>query len=129
MHMHIFMHMHIVMHMHICYAYSYFYAYAYFDAMMILYKQVGFLLLFTHKEKGECQLKLCFDVTARDDYCVLLHPRIISQFSLQHCHFIDEPLTLEDTSEFQAHKIVLSLGSDQGQFIFLDCFFDMFTFC
>ena len=69
------------------------------------------------------------NVTARDDYCVLLGPRIISEFSSQHCHFIDVPLTLEDTSEFQAHKIVLSLVSDHGQFIFLDCFFDIITFC
>jgi hypothetical protein len=39
-------------------------------------------------------------------------------------NFIDVPLTLEDTSEFQAHKIVLSQVSDHGQLIFLDCFFD-----
>ena len=75
-------------------------------------------MLFTHEQKGGCQLKLCLDVTARDDYCVLLGPRIISEFSPQHCHFIDVPLTLEDTSEGQAHKIFLSLVSDYEQLFF-----------
>ena len=51
-----------------------------------------------------------------------LGPRIISELSSHHCHFIDVPLTLEDTSKIQAHKIILSLVSDYGQFLFLDCF-------
>ena len=42
--------------------------------------------------------------------------RIISKLYLKHCHFIDVPLTLEDPLEFQAHKIVLSLVSDNGFF-------------
>ena len=73
--------------------------------------------------------EVSLNVTARDDYCVLLGPRIISEISLQHGHFIDVPLTIEDTPEFQPHKIVLSLISDHGQLFFLDCFFDITTFC
>ena len=72
---------------------------------------------------------LCLDVTAKDYYCVLFGPRIILKFSLQHCNFIDVPLTLEDTLEFQANKIGLSQVSDHEQLIFLDCFFDIITFC
>ena len=80
--------------------------------------------------KGGCQLKLCLDVIVRDNHCVLLGPRIISEFSLQHCHFINVPRTLEDTSEFQAKKIVFfPLFSDHGQLFFLDFFFDIITFC
>ena len=84
MHLHIFMHMHIVMHMHIYMNMQFFMHMHIFMRWCFSYKQVGFLLLFTHKQKGGCQLKLCLDVRARDDYCVLLGPRTISPLHYNH---------------------------------------------
>ena len=61
-----------------------------------------------------------------------LDPKIAPKFlplSVTSCSFIDVPLVLEDQSNCQAHNIILSLNSENGQLPLCDCFPDRVYFC
>ena len=82
------------MHMHNFYAIVFcfytiaeFYAFAYCYAFLCI-KRVGFLLLYTHKQKGRCQLSLGLDVTAIEEYCVFHGSQNHIKTFITNCDFL-----------------------------------------
>ena len=64
-----------------------FYAFAYFYAFLCI-KQVGFLLLYTHKQKGRGQLSLGLDVRAIEEFCVFLGSQNHIKIFITNCDIL-----------------------------------------